>query len=198
VVGCRTSADEDVSVLADAALIDLDALDAREALHHVEVVAKCMAVLVLHNETTRDCEQYLHAGASGVLSKREPSEQFVSAVRAVTTGLPGAQPELPLQRSEPPNVHLSEREVQVLVQIAHGLTHTQIATRLGISSHTVDTYVKRIRAKLGVGNKAELTRVALVNGLVGNLVPERDDVPPDTSPSSSTLGGHEDHPCLTR
>src|SRR3712207_8718729 len=37
-----------------------------------------------------------------------------------------------------------------------------ISTRLGISRHTVDSYVKRIRAKLGVGNKAELTRVALL------------------------------------
>ena len=65
------------------------------------------------------------------------------------------------------NQHLSEREEQVLRQIAHGLTHGQIATRLGISPHTVDTYVKRIRAKLGVGNKAELTRVALL-GHIGS------------------------------
>ena len=63
------------------------------------------------------------------------------------------------------NQHLSEREEQVLRQIARGLTHGQIATRLGISPHTVDTYVKRIRAKLEVGNKAELTRAALLGRL---------------------------------
>ena len=57
----------------------------------------------------------------------------------------------------------------MLRQISRGLTHGQIATRLGISPHTVDTYVKRIRAKLGVGNKAELTRVALVDNLVAGL-----------------------------
>jgi len=61
---------------------------------------------------------------------------------------------------------LSGRELQVLRQISRGLTHGQIATRLGISPHTVDTYVKRIRAKLGVGNKAELTRIALDGRLV--------------------------------
>ena len=59
-------------------------------------------------------------------------------------------------------VTLSGREEQVLRQISRGLTHGQIATRLGISPHTVNTYVKRIRAKLGVGNKAELTRAALL------------------------------------
>ncbi|MGW3747302.1 response regulator transcription factor [Streptomyces sp. NPDC005146] len=56
---------------------------------------------------------------------------------------------------------LSQREQQVLDFIAEGLTHAQTARRLGISQHTVDTYVKRIRSKLGVGNKAELARLAL-------------------------------------
>jgi DNA-binding NarL/FixJ family response regulator len=56
---------------------------------------------------------------------------------------------------------LSTREQQVLAAIARGLTHAQIARRLHISVATVDTYVARIRAKLGVGNKAELTRAAL-------------------------------------
>ena len=79
-------------------------------------------------------------------------------------GAPGVveRPELPGQR-------LSEREEQVLRQISRGLTHGQIATRLGISPHTVDTYVKRIRAKLGVGNKAELTRAALLSGMLQDL-----------------------------
>jgi DNA-binding NarL/FixJ family response regulator len=57
---------------------------------------------------------------------------------------------------------LSDREEEVLRQISEGLTHGQIARRLGISRHTVDTYVKRVRAKLGVGNKAELTRAAVL------------------------------------
>jgi DNA-binding CsgD family transcriptional regulator len=57
---------------------------------------------------------------------------------------------------------LSPREIEVLRYIASGLTHTQIATRLGISRHTVDTYVKRARSKLQLGNKAELTRAAIL------------------------------------
>ncbi|MGI5203985.1 response regulator transcription factor [Spirillospora sp. CA-108201] len=45
--------------------------------------------------------------------------------------------------------------------MADGYTHGQIARHLGISRHAVDTYVKRIRGKLKLGNKAELTRAAV-------------------------------------
>ncbi|MFB8759372.1 response regulator transcription factor [Streptomyces nigra] len=61
---------------------------------------------------------------------------------------------------------LSPREQEVLQFIASGMTHDQVARRVGISRHTVDTYVKRVRTKFGVGNKAELTRVALGLNLV--------------------------------
>ena len=77
-------------------------------------------------------------------------------MRAVRTAVAPGRPEDPAPHA------LSEREEQVLRQISQGLTHHQIATRLGISRNTVDTYVKRIRAKLGAGNKAELTRAALL------------------------------------
>ncbi|WP_345672056.1 helix-turn-helix domain-containing protein [Streptomyces similanensis] len=55
---------------------------------------------------------------------------------------------------------LSARERETLLLVADGLTRNQTARRIGISPHTVDTYLKRIRAKLGLGNKAELARVA--------------------------------------
>ncbi|MEV4534033.1 response regulator transcription factor [Asanoa sp. NPDC049518] len=184
VLAVHTSPDQETSWLADAVLIDVDTLD---DVSQVTRVATCTSVLVLDNEPVADTA-YLRAGAAGVISKRESAERVVDAVRAVTSGsyvLPGdcgtalvtERPvvERPVvERPEPSCPQLSEREEQVLRQIARGLTHGQIATRLGISPHTVDTYVKRIRAKLGVGNKAELTRAALL----GRLVPE----PPRAGP----------------
>jgi DNA-binding CsgD family transcriptional regulator len=56
---------------------------------------------------------------------------------------------------------LSPRELQVLDLIADGLTQGQTARRLGISPHTVDTYVKRMKGKLGIASKAELIRAAM-------------------------------------
>ena len=61
---------------------------------------------------------------------------------------------------------LAPREIETLRLIALGLTHTQIATRMGLSHATVNTYTKRIRAKLNVNNKAELTRMAIELGYV--------------------------------
>jgi DNA-binding NarL/FixJ family response regulator len=178
VVAARTSPDQEPSWLADATLIDIDALTPPHDLTYITDLAKCTAVLVLNNQPTTqptpDTHTYLQAGASGVISKRETGEHIINAIRAVTSGAriypttptnpnnPTTQPPEPPERPDLSGYHLSEREEQVLRQIARGLTHGQIATRLGISPHTVDTYVKRIRAKLGVGNKAELTRAALL------------------------------------
>jgi DNA-binding NarL/FixJ family response regulator len=166
VVAARTSLADEPSWLADAVLIDVDVLPSHTDLTPITEAARCTAVLVLHDAAPSEAATYFQAGASGVISRRESGEGIVKAVQAVTSGArvcPGELSEPPVaERTEAPGYHLSEREEQVLCQISRGLTHGQIATRLGISPHTVDTYVKRIRAKLGVGNKAELTRAALL------------------------------------
>jgi DNA-binding NarL/FixJ family response regulator len=170
VVAARTSPDQEPSWLADAVLIDVDALVLPDDLVHITETARCTAVLVLTNDEANEDAIYLRAGAHGVISKRETGEHFVRAVRAIASGAnihrAGAVGSSPAERTDTSTHHLSEREEQVLSQISRGLTHGQIATRLGISPHTVDTYVKRIRAKLGAGNKAELTRAALLGRLV--------------------------------
>ncbi|BCB89243.1 helix-turn-helix transcriptional regulator [Phytohabitans suffuscus] len=192
VVAARTSPDQEPSWLADAALIDIDALSPPDELVHIAEAAKCTTVLVLDNEAVTDIAAYLRAGASGVISKREPGDRIVRAVRAVTSGArycPG-EPEFSpnAERTDVAGYHLSEREEQVLRQISRGLTHGQIATRLGISPHTVDTYVKRIRAKLGVGNKAELTRAALLGRLIGDAPARADN--DDVNAAGSSFGSY--------
>ncbi|MFI8350685.1 response regulator transcription factor [Streptomyces sp. NPDC085596] len=109
-------------------------------------------------------------GISGCLSERSDPVTLAVAVRAAAhrsratadrthrtaeTRAPGPADARKL---------LSAREQQVLRMLAQGLTHDQTARRLGISCHTVDTYVKRVRGKLGVGNKAELVRAAMEYG----------------------------------
>lgn len=60
---------------------------------------------------------------------------------------------------------LTQREGQVLTLVAEGWTHKQISSKLGLSKATIDTYVQRIRQKLGLRNKADLTRAAVQYGL---------------------------------
>lgn len=176
VLATRTSAAEELSWIADVAVLDADSLPSLDALGYVTKTARCTPVLMLVNEWSLPTFKYLEAGATGVICRGEPADNLVEALQAVTTGAQvtpqGEAAPAHAERADLCGPNLSGREEQVLGQIAHGLTHGQIATRLGISPHTVDTYVKRIRAKLGAGNKAELTRAALL-GRVATTVPER-------------------------
>ncbi|MGH3217148.1 MAG: response regulator transcription factor [Streptosporangiaceae bacterium] len=186
IVSVRTSPDEDPSWLADATLIDAASIRCPGDMTPIVEAAKCMSVLVLNNEAASDDEIYLRAGAMGVVSKAETGDIIVHALQMVASGkrLDSAKTKLAstAERTQLAVLQLSEREEQVLRQIAHGLTHGQIATRLGISRHTVDTYVKRIRSKLGVGNKAELTRAALL----GRVDAQTTDSSEDSGQSSAT------------
>lgn len=165
----------------DVLLLDSEVLPVGSA-HLITELAAHTPVLVVNHAPDEDYEAYLVAGASGVVHKRGSVACIVRAIQAVAAG---SRP-IPCRRDDAripcgctgypaptpvtlPDGHLSDRETQVLRQISRGLTHGQITTRLGISPHTVDTYVKRIRAKLGVGNKAELTRVALLGQQVAPL-----------------------------
>jgi DNA-binding CsgD family transcriptional regulator len=56
---------------------------------------------------------------------------------------------------------LSNRELEVLGYLAEGHTYSSIARRMNLSPHTVDTYLRRIRGKAGVSNRAQLMTLAL-------------------------------------
>lgn len=114
-------------------------------------------LMVGGTERPEELTTCLEAGAMGRLDERSTPGALLEAVRTVMT-------EEPVAESAAKST-LSSRERQVLQYIAGGFTHDQTARRLGISRHTVDTYVKRVRVKLGVGNKAELTRAAVADGL---------------------------------
>lgn len=157
--------DEVPSIFADAVVVDADLFPITHELNPIADVASYTPVLVVNHDPDRQYEPFLAAGAAAVINRYETTDTVVLAVQAVAkcAMLPNPAPraDLPVHQECP---RLSNREEQVLNHIARGLTHGQIATRIGISPHTVDTYVKRIRVKLGAGNKAELTRLALLRG----------------------------------
>ncbi|OWA19070.1 hypothetical protein B9W68_00675 [Streptomyces sp. CS227] len=57
---------------------------------------------------------------------------------------------------------VSPRETQVVKYVARGFTYTQIANRLGISVHTVNTYIRRVRQKCGVETHADIVRLGIL------------------------------------
>jgi DNA-binding NarL/FixJ family response regulator len=154
--------------VADVYVVNPEALGDRTLSEYLSGMRPAPVLLLAEHPDTPVLAEY--AEASGLVHRQSPSDTVVRAVRTVAEGgtfwPPGVAPVVP-QRWD----SLSPREQQVLHQIARGLTHGQIANRMAISRHTVDTYVKRIRTKLVLGNKAELTRAALTGGLVSNVAP---------------------------
>lgn len=137
------------------------------SLEVIRELTPAVPVLVMSaSRHRRDVVDAIRAGASGYLTKDTDSGQFATAITTVAGGgfflssqladLVGAM--LANRADEP---ELSPREEQALGWIARGFTHAQTARRMGVTKATVDSYVERIRRKLQVGNKAELTRAAI-------------------------------------
>jgi DNA-binding NarL/FixJ family response regulator len=160
VVGTYSSPAE-VDRHADVMLVDLFLSDELPCLDLIREMATRTRVLVVSaSRLSADVAASFHAGAHGYLHKGSDPARFAEAVYAVAAG--GEVHALPGDDPPTPTASLSTRERQVLAFIANGYTHEQAARRLGISPHTVNTYVKRLRGKLGAGNKAHLTRAALL------------------------------------
>ncbi len=113
----------------------------------------------------------IRAGASGCVTRQSCHGTVARALSVVAAGgfflCEQLVPRFHLELTRPPRADpygLAPREVETLRWIARGLTHGQIATRMGLSQATINTYAKRIRAKLKVNNKAELTRLAIELG----------------------------------
>jgi two-component system invasion response regulator UvrY len=123
--------------------------------------------------STHDEAQYavraIRAGAAGYLTKSNPPEELVRAVRAVTlTGryitdsVAAALAEFAVDdRAAAAHERLSDREYEVLRLLTAGLTVSDIAERLSLSVKTVSTYRTRLAEKLGVRTTSELVRYAL-------------------------------------
>ncbi len=157
VVTAALAADELRPTEIDVVLLDLHLDGDLPCIRLIADLAARTRVVAVSASTRPECvSDALAAGARAFLPKSSTVERFVETVLRVAAGEVLAPP-APAE----PAPGLSPREYAVLTQIASGLTHDQIARRLGISRHTVDTYVKRVRTKLNVGNKAELTRAAL-------------------------------------
>lgn len=140
----------------------------------VEAVSELGRVLVVADFADgRPVAAALRAGAHGCVSRTAEEDELLSAVDTVARGGihvgPALAGHLHAELRQPPAAGppaLARREVETLRWLARGLTHRQIARRMALTEATVSTYVKRIRNKLGVGNKADLTRKAYELGLI--------------------------------
>jgi len=152
----------------DIVILDLTMprLSGLEALREIRRDCPETKILVL---TMHDDPAYgrtvLGAGAMGYVTKKAADRELLLAIRTVRAGRPFVdltQAEEMLPRRTP----LSQREQQVLTELAHGFTHQEIADRLAVSIKTVETYLARLSAKLGLHRRADLVTYALEIGLL--------------------------------
>jgi DNA-binding NarL/FixJ family response regulator len=172
VVAMATSVTRRPAAPADVSVVEPASLDREEFGVEFQALSRQSSVLLVADSLDDDVAPALRGLVRGIALKSSEPRDLAEAVRVVATAVPSLDdtvadgPRLFRDaRANQLTAALSDREEQVLSQLSAGLTHSQIARRLGISRHTVDTYVKRIRSKLGVGNKAELTRAAVMIGL---------------------------------
>jgi DNA-binding NarL/FixJ family response regulator len=187
------AADGDQAVRATAALdpdvvvmdVRMPGVDGVEATRRIIAATPRSRVLIL---TTFDLDEYafsaLRYGASGFLLKDVPPAQLALAIRHIADGdavvAPGVTrrlldayadrlPDLRQQtRREPggPLSTLTEREREILVAVAAGLSNTEIAAKLYLAEATVKTHLGRILKKLGLRDRVQAVVYAYQIGLV--------------------------------
>src|SRR5262249_45679563 len=163
-------------VLMDIRMPELDGIEATRRILAEEGEAR---ILIL---TTFDLDEYVYealkAGASGFVLKDDPPEQLLAAIRTVAAGDALLSPATTkrvikefgrLPRPQPPKEldELSEREREVFVLIAQGLSNSEIARELVISETTVKTHVTHILQKLNLRDRVQAVVLAYQTGAVG-------------------------------
>ena len=161
----------------DVLLLDLN----MPGLSGVEMIARLKSeypatpilVLSMHN-TVQVASKALKAGANGYLTKDSDPDLLLTAIRRVAAGGNFMDPTLaekmlfdtPVASDSAPHAKLSERELQVFLQLVRGTSVNEVAERLNISNKTVSTHKARIMEKLRATSNADLVLYAVEYRLI--------------------------------
>lgn len=161
-------------VLMDLQMPEMDGVAATRRIrrHHDGV-----NVLILTTyDTDADISRAVEAGATGYLLKDASREDLVEAIRVAARGESVLSPRVASRvlgrMRAPAEEALSTREVEVLLEVADGLSNKEIGRTLHISEATVKTHLLHIFAKLGVEDRTAAVTVALERGII-RLDPSR-------------------------
>jgi NarL family two-component system response regulator YdfI len=160
------------------ALVDLVEADMQFPSVSIALQQAGVAVVVLTEDPARNwVRQVLRAGVLGILPRNSASVEIHAAIHAAGRGLLLLEPELirdflvtSSDRAADTDFdlveELTEREVEVLRMLAEGFANKEIASRLGISDHTVKFHISSILAKLGASSRTEAVTIGVRNGLI--------------------------------
>lgn len=165
----------------DVVLMDIrmPRMDGLEATRQIIADPRCATTHVLVLTTFDDDElvhEALRAGASGFLLKDTRPTQLLDAIAVVAGGDALLAPSitrrliaqfaaLPVRPGPPVDDHLTDREREVLIAVARGLSNQQIAESLHMGYGTVKTHISHLLTKLGCRDRAQLVMHAYESGL---------------------------------
>ena len=158
-------------VVMDIAMAGMGGIEAIKRLMAKDAKARILA-LSAHEDTSHP-KRALQAGALGYLSKRSAPEVLIDAIRAIARGQRYLDAQIAqrmavqaIDGDKGPMDKLSPREFEVFVQLARGQSVAQISETLTLSSSTIGTHLYNVKQKLGLGNQAEMTLLAVRHGLI--------------------------------
>lgn len=159
-------------LLLDVGLPGMSGLDGIKAAR--ELSPTTLVLILTAFEDDEKVFKAVCAGACGYLLKTSSADEIVRAVQDALAGGSPMNPRIARRvltmfnqfapRDE--GILLSERESSILQLLVSGLIKKQIADRLSLSVHTVDTYIRRIYEKLEVNTRTDAVAKALKQGLV--------------------------------
>jgi DNA-binding NarL/FixJ family response regulator len=167
----RLAAEAPDVVLLDHRLPDGDGVSALESLRALRPSAR--VVVLTASASDRVLVAAMEAGAAGFIAKTQPLDDVIAAVRAAAQGESVVSPKLlarllPRLHRQPAasSTALTDREREILDQLALGLSNADIAAQMTLSVHTVRNHVANLSSKLGAHSKLEVLAIAVRDGLV--------------------------------
>jgi len=129
-----------------------------------EVSPETRVVVYTADADEKIATDVLAAGASALVLKEAPLADLVRALESTLAG--GSYLDPALTRIAAPATKLTQRELDVLGLLAEGLAHEEIGRRLGISSETVRTHLRKASDRLGASTRTQAVATALRLGLI--------------------------------
>ena len=159
-------------VLLDMKMPGIDGWEVTRRLKKTAPEIKVIAVTALNSEPLPT--RILQLGAMGYLTKDSGVEEMAAAIRKVSKGEKYLSAEIAQKMAinslvaveDSPFERLSEREMQVMLMITRGQGVQDIASRLFLSSKTINGYRYRMFEKLGIKNDVELTYLAMKHRVI--------------------------------
>ena len=155
-------------VLMDVVMPIMDGIEATKILHEQYPETKILVLSSFHDHES--VYTMLRNGAVGYLTKDSLAQDLVETIRTTFQGKMVFSPDIVEQLVSSPHpavdFHLTDRELEVLVLLAEGLTNQHTALKLSISISTLKFHMNNIYEKLGVQTRSEALVLAAKNNLI--------------------------------